>query len=92
MLALAYMGLELGLRPGERNGLWLAAADDLATNDFRLAGSVSGRDRSFRTALLTDELWLEHMAALDTVTNVVATYATKTFDLYVLQVFLQFTC
>lgn len=81
-LALALMGLELALRPGERNGLRPAATDDLAATDLRLAGIIRGRDRLFGTAPLSDELRFDQIAALDPVTEVLATDAAETLDLY----------
>jgi hypothetical protein len=85
-LALALVGLELGLRPGERNGLRPAATDDLAATDLRLAGIIRGRNCRCGTALLPDQFRLEHIAAFDAVADEAATAVGKTFDLYDLQV------
>lgn len=81
-LALALMGLELGLRLGERNGLRPAATDDLTATDLRLAGIVGGRNRLFGTAPLSDELRFDQAAALDPVTKVLTTDAAETLDVY----------
>ncbi len=85
-LALALVGLELGLRPGERNGLRPAATDDLAATDCRLAGIIRGRNCRCGTALLPDQFRFEHTAALDAVADEAATDVGETFDLYDLQV------